>query len=262
MSEAVKRKLRELVRDDTIHPRGGRTDPERVSLFREHIQAEEKFPPYHIDQRNRILDGWHRREAELAEHGKNWEVECIVVHCQDDGDALEAAVKLNAKHGLPLTATDRIRVIRMMRRYRQGVVSIAAALGITTASLKAQAEGRIARAPVQQARLQSPRPLAASPSPSIPATPTETEEVVLSKPLEHLAGKTLTVEQATVNRSLGNWPQRRVVRELIAILEAGSLDANDGELMRDVQRLQSLLEPFARASVVSETPGVLAESQV
>lgn len=239
----VKRKIRELVRDESIYPRCS-VDSDRVLAMVEALHAGRRFPPVTVDQKNRILDGWTRREAYLMEHGLDWEIDCVVRECRDDAEALKLSAKLNASHGLPLSRSDRVRCLRMASRFGVGAAAMAAVLGTTVSALKAMAQGRVAFAPRSSPRDAEGAPDKGPPSIPAPADRAHEEplgEVVLSRTVEHLAGSVLTKEQAAANRRLSGVPQLKLVDDLILLLESGSLDQNQ-RLLERLRRLDELLD--------------------
>lgn len=253
-------KVRNLIRDDSIYPRGS-VDQDRVLLLCEAYRAKRRFPPVHIDQKNRLLDGWHRRECLVMECGLDAEVDCIVHQCRDDGEALKLAVKLNASHGLPLSRQDRARCLRMASRFGIGAAAMAAVLGTTVSALKARGEGRVAMAPrisSSVTQLSSPVPHAMDVSvlqEHVEASggttdSEELQEVVLSRTVEHLAGEVLTDRQASANRQLSGLPQIKLVDDLILLVQSESLDRGNERLMERLEVLSSLLDSiFASAPV-------------
>jgi len=63
------------------------------------------LPPIKVNQRNELIDGWHRWTA----HKKNGieMIEADVIETKSDAELLEKAIETNATHGLQLSQSDK-----------------------------------------------------------------------------------------------------------------------------------------------------------
>jgi hypothetical protein len=94
--------------DPKLYPRSC-FHPDVVARYREFLPA---LPPIEINQRNVLIDGWHRLEAHKEAGAATTRV--VVTEVADNLDHLELAIKRNATHGLQFP-------IRVERRYRHEV---------------------------------------------------------------------------------------------------------------------------------------------
>ena len=111
-AEAVK--IADLSFDGQLFPRVALSD-EKVAEYAALMQQGVHFPPIEVTRVDTgelfPTDGWHRAKATQR---CGWtEIPARIL----DGDwesAIEAAVAANAKHGLPLTAADRRKAVKML----------------------------------------------------------------------------------------------------------------------------------------------------
>lgn len=99
-----------IFRED-LYPRI-KHDPLTVQKYAEDLDV---LPPIEINQRNELIDGWHRwtahKKAEVAS------IRAIVTETGSDGHLLELAIERNASHGLQLSQDDKRDMAR--RIYHQ-----------------------------------------------------------------------------------------------------------------------------------------------
>lgn len=100
------RKTDQIVWREDLYPRL-ETNPVTVQQYAADLTV---LPPVIVNQRNELLDGWHRWTA----HKKNGEAEIAVEVRQTTSDAecLEIAIEANAKHGLQLSQEDKRNMAR------------------------------------------------------------------------------------------------------------------------------------------------------
>jgi hypothetical protein len=124
--------LSELVRDFDLYPRE-QLDHVNVRDLVRSIKVGDgpNIPPIVVDQRLRIIDGFHRREAWVQVHGEDHVVPVIVNHYPDEAAAFTDAVRRNTAHGVSLTSSDRIRAAARLQEMGVGERVIVMALRIT-----------------------------------------------------------------------------------------------------------------------------------
>ena len=93
--------VKDVVFRDDLYPRID-TNVETVQKYAEDLTV---LPPIEINQRNELIDGWHRWTA----HKKNEvaDIECFVTETASDAELLELAIERNASHGLQLSQSDK-----------------------------------------------------------------------------------------------------------------------------------------------------------
>ena len=93
--------VKDVVFRDDLYPRID-TNVETVQKYAEDLTV---LPPIDINQRNELIDGWHRWTA----HKKNEvaDIECFVTETASDAELLELAIERNASHGLQLSQSDK-----------------------------------------------------------------------------------------------------------------------------------------------------------
>lgn len=78
------------------------TSPQKVQQYASDLSV---LPPVEVNQRNELIDGWHRWTAHKTANGKT--ISAFVTETTSDGQLLELAVVRNAKHGLQLSLDDK-----------------------------------------------------------------------------------------------------------------------------------------------------------
>ena len=96
----------DIVFRDDIYPRI-KTSVETVQKYAEDLSV---LPPVEVNQRNELIDGWHRWTA----YKKNEEkiIPVIVTQTGSDAELLEYAIERNAIHGLQLSQEDKKSMAR------------------------------------------------------------------------------------------------------------------------------------------------------
>jgi hypothetical protein len=230
--KTIKLKLSELVFDFDLYPRA-EVDSHHVSVLRAADQAGATFPPYVIDAASkRVIDGFHRGRKDRMEHGPDCEVECLAKSYKSEGEMFLDAMRHNASHGRALTMYDRARCALRSKKFKLGIVAIAAALGMSVSSLKAVGEGRTAHVRSEK-------------------DADEGHEVALKKSVSHMSGRTLTADQQETNKKLSGMNQSFHANQLIMLIENDMLDKNDEYLMARLAKLAELLEQVIASDSVA-----------
>jgi hypothetical protein len=83
------------------------TDSRKVDQYAEDLTV---LPPIEVNQRNELIDGWHRWTAHRKAGAER--VPVTVTETVSDDHLLELAIRSNAKHGLQLSAEDKKNMAR------------------------------------------------------------------------------------------------------------------------------------------------------
>jgi hypothetical protein len=119
----IKLALGEIIADYSIYPRG-RPDPSHVQRMRDSYRSGWKPPRMVVDQDNRLIDGWHRREMLLAERGADHAVQVEQRTFKSKGERIEAAARL-VERGRNWTGRDQARTIDLLNKEGYSVERIA-----------------------------------------------------------------------------------------------------------------------------------------
>ena len=84
-----------------------KTSPETVQKYAEDLSI---YPPIEINQRNELIDGWHRWTAHKKLNMP--EIEVTVTETKNDAEIILLAIARNAKHGLCLSQGDKQKEAR------------------------------------------------------------------------------------------------------------------------------------------------------
>jgi len=101
MENIETRKVDEIVFREDLYPRFN-PDPPTIQRYAEDIEV---LPPILINQRNELIDGYHRWTAHKKVKAE--EIKVKVVETKSDREVLELAIKTNATHGLQLSRDDK-----------------------------------------------------------------------------------------------------------------------------------------------------------
>lgn len=130
----MKVKLVQVKLVEELYPRRG-LDMVHVSHLQEAIRAGETLPPIVVNEDMVLLDGAHRREALLREFGPDAEHEVQVVQARGV-EALAYAARINARHGLRLSAADQALVAARLLEAGLPEIEVASVLGISVVRLQ------------------------------------------------------------------------------------------------------------------------------
>ena len=96
----------DIVFRDDLYPRMD-TDAAVVQKYAEDIDL---LPPIEVNQRNELIDGWHRWTAHKKVGAEV--IPVIITQTRSDGEFLELAIERNARHGLQLSQDDKRNMAR------------------------------------------------------------------------------------------------------------------------------------------------------
>jgi len=203
------------VREDT-YPRST-VDWRTVLQYAEAMRAGAKFPPIvvaPIEGAMTVVDGVHRQKA--MRKLKVATAQAEVLPAMSVADALLEATRLNAKHGKPLTFTDRLDVYRRLTEH-----------GFTQSQV----------GEVLQARAKEIRRLAASRV----AYAATGEPITLRPGASHLAGLRFSDEgEEAANRTVTT-NQVHILTQVTTLLKNGWMDLKDAKVLALLLELKALL---------------------
>jgi len=110
-------KISELVLDEEIYPRF-RTDWLTAYQYAMAMKAGAEFPKIIVGKfrgKLYLLDGWHRVKA-LQLLGEEY-AQAVIKSYNSKKDMFVEAVKLNSKHGRPLSSQEKARIIKKLEDY-------------------------------------------------------------------------------------------------------------------------------------------------
>jgi hypothetical protein len=106
MSEIKRISVSEVVFREDLYPR----IEQSASTVQQYAECLDVLPPIEVNQRNELIDGWHRwtahRKMEAAE------IAVVVTETRSDAQLLELAIERNASHGLQLSQADKQSMAR------------------------------------------------------------------------------------------------------------------------------------------------------
>jgi hypothetical protein len=227
--ETVTIPLAELVEDMDLYPRHA-VDPVHVQSLVHALNAGATFPPIVADRTSkRITDGWHRARAYQRVLGRNASVDVELVPYESEAAMLVDAVARNAAHGRRLDAMDRTRCVMMLRKRGCTDMQIALAMQIPEKQVEKYVV-RVAKAPKSSGQ-------------TVPGTNT----IVLKRSVAHLAGSTLSRNQAEVHAKLPGTSFLLVADQLLQGLLADMVNLSDERLRSKLEALRdALLEKLGR----------------
>lgn len=106
------RAVSDIVYRDDLYPRI-KADPATIQRYAENLEV---LPPIEVNQRNELIDGFHRWTAHRKENAE--EIAVIVTPTATDVELLALAIERNSKHGLQLADQDKRKMA--VRLYAAG----------------------------------------------------------------------------------------------------------------------------------------------
>lgn len=218
----------ELVEDFTMYPRTG-VDPLNVQDIAASLELGRDIPPIIVCRKSkRIVDGFHRKHAYVKVKGNACSVPAKLRDYANDGELYEAAIEANAAHGLKLKHFDRRRILARGRELGIPTMRLAAILRMT----KQRAEQILT---TETAKGPTSAPFAAT-GPNGTIIPLKSTLIPL------MSGKTLTAEQAEVNRHAGGMKPMFWVNQLLALLMTDMIDLDNEPLTRRLLELRNAID--------------------
>jgi len=211
------RKVSELITDFALYPRTA-VDGTHVRNMRETLAAGGSLPPIIICAKTlRIADGVHRCRALMSHFGPDHLVEVVERRYKSDKDFLLDSIRLNASHGRSLTRCDRTRCLILGEQAGLSLDAVAQAMSMTPKTLGTLQINRIA------------------------LTMDTGKTIPLKQTIRHKSGQPLTEAQVHVNDKLGGMSALFYTNQLIMLIEHDLLDTSNGDLMKALGHLASLI---------------------
>jgi hypothetical protein len=209
-------KASELIEDFSIYPRNCVFDGHVYDLT-EAARAGAVLPPIRADETTkRITDGFHRRRSLIRLYGDDAEIEVTLIPFASDADMVRDAIASNAVHGRRLTTADIARCVALGKKFKITRDQLADLLHVTRDKLKDITATRFAKG-------------------------ANGSDVVLRRPMAHLAGKKLTKKQEEVAEHVGGQTALYHANRLIDLIESRSLP-DDENLIERLRQLHEHLE--------------------
>lgn len=101
MATIIKIKTSDVVFRDKLYPRIEHSQQKA----QEYAENLDQLPPIEVNQRNELIDGYHRTLAHRLKKAE--QISAIVTQTESDAHLLELAIERNAKHGLQLSQSDK-----------------------------------------------------------------------------------------------------------------------------------------------------------
>lgn len=218
--------LAELVEDYDLYPRHS-VDEAHVSQLYQALQAGAQLPPIIVEAASkRMVDGWHRARAWKKHLGPTAVVDVILREYATESDLLSDSVRLNAAHGRPLGTLDQVRIVAMCQHRGMEIPVIARIMNVT--------EPKVHRLQIRVATYEG------SDGGAVPGT----KIVPLKRPAIHLAGQTLTQDQAKAHLSAPGTSYLFVVRQLREGLKSGLVNRADVRIVQELGFLEADIRAF------------------
>ena len=209
-------KVSELLLDYDLYPRD-RIEPYNVNQMVEALKAGRELPPIIVDRKSlRVVDGFHRVRAYQKLYGLDAEIPVELRDYKDDAQMFTDAVRLNANHGRQLSTYDRARCIARAESLKLEPEVISSMLNMTVERIAEMKAERFATYKME------PR--------------------VLKRTTAHLAGKELTDDEAQYNIKAGGMHQTFYINQVIAMLEADTVNWENQKVLNGLKRLYDLLD--------------------
>ena len=209
-------KVSELLLDYELYPRD-RIEPFNVVQMAEALRAGRTLPPVIVDRKSlRVVDGFHRVRAYQRLYGLDAEIPVELRDYKDDAEIFRDAVRLNADHGRQLSSYDRARCIAKAEALKLEPEAISSMLNMTLERIEEMKAQRFATYKME------PR--------------------VLKRTTAHLAGKELTDDEAQYNIKAGGMHQTFYINQVIAMLEADTVNWENQKVVNALKKLYDLLD--------------------
>lgn len=209
-------KISKLVFDYELYPRD-RIEPYNVNQMAEALRAGLELPPITVDRKNkRVVDGFHRAKAYQKVYGADSTIPADLKDYKDDAEMFSDAVRLNANHGRQLSVYDRARCIAKAEALKLEPEIIASALNMTLERIGEIKAQRFATYKM--------------------------ETQILKGTTAHLAGKELSDDEAGYNIKAGGLHQTFYINQVVAMLEADTVNWKDHRVSNALKKLYDLLD--------------------
>lgn len=218
--------LASLIEDFSIYPRHA-VDTTYVNQLAEAVRAGVSLPPPVVDAGTlRIADGWHRVRCYRKVLGSDASIDVDSRSFPSYQELVRFAVDANVTHGRRLDRVDRVRCAILLQEAGLGTTQIALTL-------------RIRESEVQRIRLR----VGTAPDGGNEVIP-GTDQIPLKRPAMHLAGQTLTEDQARAHGTLPGTSLTLLARQLLVAINAGFVDRENARLQAVLVELHAALGAY------------------
>lgn len=225
--------LGELIVDLGLWPRTELQASNQKSLLEAYLAGEE-LPPIVVDKRTKIItDGINRFKMYRRVLKDGDKIKVDWKEYKTRAEMFEDAIRLNARHGQPLTMHDRAHSILIAKELGLSLSRIANAMGMERKRLESFFEARI-------------RPVEPDTPPEKPrrrvlvSNEDGTMEYVATKPAaRHM--ESLNPEQVKVNKDLPGNCQGKMVHDIVALIRANMIDWSDDDVVSGLKELRKVL---------------------
>jgi hypothetical protein len=215
----VSRKFSELVFDFNLYPRS-QIDSVHVTDLARLALAGTEFAPIVIWERdNRVVDGFHRSHCYERLYGPDHPIDCVAKSYPDDAAMFRDAVRFADNVLKKFTAFDRVHCLVVAERLGIQTEQIAADLRMTLEAVGELRADRVGKLRVGK----------------------KNEPVPLKRTIRHMAGQTLTEDQAHANDRLSGMNQLFYVNQIVDVLENGLLEPDNEKLVERLKHLGKLI---------------------
>ena len=101
LTECIEVQVSDLVWREDLYPR---FEP-NPAVIQQYADSIEQLPPIEINQRNEIIDGYHRWTAHRKVEAET--ITAFVTETKSDQEFLRLAIRRNAQHGLQLSNAEK-----------------------------------------------------------------------------------------------------------------------------------------------------------
>ena len=211
--------------DDNFYPRQS-YDNAHINRIAVAINAGNEMPPIVLDKKtNLCVDGLHRSRGYLKVDGEGALVPAIFKTFPNRKAMILESARLNATHGKALNTCDRVHFYTIAKRHNISMEDIVGALQVPQADFESLIKERLAFSPGKKKSGAAP-------------------DLPLKSTIKHMAGKTLTKEQAEVNQKLGGMRQLFFVNQVLMLVKTKMIDREDEAVMAALGELRDQLDSF------------------
>lgn len=218
-------KVAELVLDFDLYPRH-ELDSHNCGRLREILEAGGEFDAVVIDKKSkRVVDGFHRTTVKRRYGGDDAKMAVIERDYPDEEALLLDMIRLNARHGKPLSSFDHARIVLLAKKLNIDPGKIAEVLQIRRAKIDEITTTRMAHSAEGN------------------------EPIVLKRTTGHLAGSPLTARQEQANNRASGMTPMFYVNQVLNLVENDLIDEKDEHVIQALRRLHGALEKYVTAQV-------------
>ncbi len=209
-------KVSRLLLDYEFYPRD-RIESFNVNQMAESLRVGLELPPITVDRKSkRVVDGFHRVRAYQKVYGVDSKIPAELKDYKDDAEMFCDAIRLNANHGRQLSSYDRARCIAKAEALKLEPEIIASVLNMTLERMGEMKAQRFATYKME------PR--------------------VLKRTTAFLAGKELSDDEVQYNIKAGGMHQTFYINQVIAMLEADTVNWENPRVSTALKKLYDLLD--------------------